>query len=107
MKMRKSALVRWVDARLAHDPILRKRVEETLTDMRIEQDLVALRAERGMSQRDLARLLRISQPAIAKIESGKVKNVQLRTLARMAVALGGQLKVEIVRDGRPKRAAAR
>jgi DNA-binding Xre family transcriptional regulator len=107
MKMRKSALARWIDTRLAQDPALRTRVEETLREMRIEQDLVALRAERGLSQRDLARLLGISQPAIAKIESGKVKNVQLRTLARMAAALGGQLKVEIVRDGRPRRAAVR
>jgi transcriptional regulator with XRE-family HTH domain len=49
----------------------------------------------------------VSQPAIAKLESGRVKNVQLKTLARLAAALGGTLRIEIVKRSRPARIAAR
>ncbi|MBI2555611.1 MAG: helix-turn-helix domain-containing protein [Candidatus Rokubacteria bacterium] len=54
--------------------------------MRIEQDLAPLREQRRLSQRDLARILGVSQPAIAKLESGKAKNLQLKTLLRWTAA---------------------
>jgi transcriptional regulator with XRE-family HTH domain len=40
----------------------------------------------------------VSQPAIAKIESGKVKNLQLKTLVKYAATLGGQVWIQIVED---------
>lgn len=95
-----SAVMHWIDEQLARDHQLRRRVEEMLNEMRIEQDLAALREERGLSQSQLARILGVSQPAIAKIESGRVKNLELRTLVRYAVALGGRVKIEIEK-GRP------
>lgn len=107
MKTQKSKLTTWVDRKLSRDSVLRSRVEETLGQMRIEQDIVALRAARGLSQRDLARLLRVSQPAIAKIESGRVRNIQMRTLARLATALGATLRVEIVKGRHRERKTAR
>ena len=70
-------------------------MEEALNEMRLEQDLVALREARGLSQSELAKRIGVSQPAVAKIESGQVKNLQLKTLVRTAVALGGRLKIEI------------
>ena len=42
-------------------------------------------------------MLGVSQPAIGNIESGKVKNLQLRTLVRLATALDGRVKIEIVK----------
>ncbi len=35
-----------------------------MTELRLEQDLAALRAARGLSQAQLARLLGVSQPAV-------------------------------------------
>ena len=32
---------------------------------------------------------------IAKLESGRVKNLELRTLSRWATALGGQLRMAV------------
>ena len=90
-----SAVMNWIDEQLARDPELRQQVEEMLNEMRIEQDLVALREERGLSQSQLAGILGVSQPAIAKIESGRVKNLELKTLVRYAAALGGRVKIEI------------
>jgi transcriptional regulator with XRE-family HTH domain len=63
--------------------------------MELEQDLIALREARGVSQSELAKLLGISQPAVAKLESGRSRNIQLRTLASYVAALGGKLKIEI------------
>jgi DNA-binding XRE family transcriptional regulator len=50
------------------------------SEMEIEQGLVALREERGVSQTALARMIGVSQPAIAKLESGRTRNVELKTL---------------------------
>ena len=85
----------WVEKQLDQDSRLRQQVEEMLNEMRIEQDLLALRLGKGVSQRQLAKTLGVSQPAIAKIESGKVRNLELRTLVRYATALGGSVKIEV------------
>ena len=100
MKTTRTPFMQWIDEQLDRDPLFRKKVEETLNGMRIEQELAALREARGLSQTGLARKLGISQPAIAKIESGKVKNLQIKTLVRLATALGGRVKIEIVKSPR-------
>ena len=97
MKTRKPAFEDWFDAQLGLDPAFNLQVEEKLQAMRLEQDLVALREARGMSQGQLARTLGVSQPAIAKLESGKVRNLGLRTLIRAVFALGGTLKIQVVK----------
>ena len=85
----------WFDAQLRTEADLNRYVGETLQAMRIEQDLVALREARGMSQTQLAKTLGVSQPAVAKLESGKTKNVELRTLVRAVSALGGMVEIKI------------
>lgn len=92
----------WLDAELSRDAEFRRQVEETLNHMRIEQDLAKLRERRNVSQRQLAKILGVSQPAIAKIESGKAKNLELKTLVRYAVALGGRVRIAIDEDERTR-----
>ena len=82
---------------------LRAQVDSILNEIRIEQQLAQLRQKQGLSQRDFARLLGISQPAVAKMESGRVRNFTLETLARSAAVLGGQLHVELRTPGRTAR----
>lgn len=77
----------------------------------LREKLVGLRQLRGLSQRDLAQALGVSQPVIAKLESGEQRNLELRTLVRLAHALGADVRIDIVeaqvrRIGRSKRAAA-
>lgn len=93
-----SAVMNWINEQLARDSELQQQVEEMLNEMRIEQDLAKLRQDRGLSQSQLARILRVSQPAIAKIESGRVKNLELKTLVRYAIALGSRIKIEVKPD---------
>lgn len=93
----------WMDTELARDPQFRREVEETLTGMRIEQDLAALRELRGVTQAELARMIGVKQPMIARLESGKAQNIGVRTLVRIATALGGQVHLAIKADSRPRR----
>ena len=90
---RKSDLMKWMDARLAADPGLARAVEERLAEMRVEQALVALREKKGLSQKELAVRIGTTQPYVAKLESGKVQNLGLKTLVKYATALGSQLTV--------------
>ena len=104
MNIKKSEVMERIDAELADNPQLRRRVEEILTEIRIEQAIIQLREARGLSQAALAKILGISQPAIARIESGKEPNLKLSTLAKVTAALGGRLKLEIEKAPVAKRA---
>ncbi len=91
-KRKKTEVMEWLDGVLA-DPELASAVEERLAEMKIEQELVALREKEGLSQRDLAVKIGTSQPYIAKLESGRIRNLGLKTLAKYAAATGTRLNV--------------
>ena len=55
---------------------------------------VDARVAAGKTQAQVAAELGISQPAVAKIEAGKVKN--LDSLRRYAAAVGCRIKIEFV-----------
>ena len=103
--MRKHATVvaagEWLDTVIHQSPAFQAQVEEELAAINVAQDLVALRESRGLSQAQLADRLGITQSAIAQLESAQPKNVELRTLVRVAAALGAHVDVSI----RPRRQA--
>ena len=105
--MRKQATVvaadSWLDGLIHQSPAFHAQVEEELAAINVAQDLVALRESRGLSQMQLADRLGITQSAIAQLESAQPKNVELKTLVRVAAALGGHLDVSI----RPRAQAER
>src|SRR5579864_1062679 len=74
---------------------LRREVEDELARILIEQKIAALRRRCGLTQAALAKRSGVSQPMIAQIESGKLNNLTLRTLARTARALGASLRIEL------------
>jgi len=98
---KKTAVMEWVDGRLKVDPPLAREVDEILSAMRLEQDLAALREKRKLTQRQVAKLLGTSQPYVAKLESGRVKNLGLGTLVKYARALGATVSVQIRPHKRP------
>lgn len=63
--------------------------------MDIAATLASLRATTGLSQRDLARLAGMSQPAIARLEAGRATPT-LATLERLARAAGFELRLDLV-----------
>ena len=98
--MRKTAFMQWVDAEIEQGPAaFRRRVEATLGAMRLEEELVALRKARGLSQAALARRAGVSQPLIARLESGRIQNITLRTLLRYVAVAGGRVRIQIGPEG--------
>ena len=93
--MRKTAFMQWIDGQLAADPDLSQAVDDLVGEMRLEQQIVALREKRGLTQRALAKLLGTSQPYVAKLESGRVKNLGIQTLVKCARALGALVTIRM------------
>jgi DNA-binding XRE family transcriptional regulator len=75
---------------------LRREIEDELAQILIEHKIADLRKRRGLTQAALAKRSGVSQPMIAQIESGKLNNLTLKTLARTARALGASLKIDLV-----------
>lgn len=75
------------------------RVQKRLAELEIEQDIVSLRQQLGLTQSELATIAGVSQPFIAKLESGRAVNIELRTLVRIATALGAQVDARIRMPG--------
>jgi DNA-binding XRE family transcriptional regulator len=78
-------------------------VAALLDEMMLEDQLAALRKKRGISQAKLAKLVGVSQPVIARIESGGVRNLTVGTIARTVAALGGSVEIRIKANRRPAR----
>ena len=67
--------------------------------VRIGLSLRALRIRRRLTQADLAARIGLSRSALARIERGEVERVTVRTLARVASALGASVSVRILWHG--------
>ena len=98
--MKKTGFMKWVDDELEADPRLARAVEDLVVEMKLEQQIVALRERRGLTQRQLAKLLGTSQPYVAKPESGRVKNLGVKTLVKCAQALGASVSIRMTPLGR-------
>ena len=105
--MRKQATVvaadAWLDGLIQQSPAFQTQVEGELAAINVAQDLIALRESRGLSQVQLADRLGVTQSAIAQLESAQPKNVELRTLVRVATALGAHVDVSIRRRRKAER----
>src|SRR5271154_3232880 len=80
---------------------LRREAEDELAQILIEHKIANLRKSRGLTQAALAQRSGVSQPMIAQIESGKLNNLTLKTLARTARALGASLKIDLISRSEP------
>jgi transcriptional regulator with XRE-family HTH domain len=60
--------------------------------------LIAYRSENGLSQRELAKRLGVSQPRVVKLESGE-KNPQIETLVKIAAKAGLEFAIDIAPIG--------
>jgi predicted transcriptional regulator len=76
------------------DPQVVAELQRTSIAEQLALWLVRYRAEHGLSQTGLARLVGMKQPAIARLEAGD-HEPSLATLARLSRTLGVSLTVEI------------
>lgn len=78
------------------DPAFRAEWERTAVANAVALKLIAYRAERGLSQTALARMLGMKQPQVSRLEQGDV-TPSIETLSRISQKLG----MEIVLDFHP------
>ena len=91
------SLKEWENKILA-TPGAEDRVREIEDELRLAAGLTALRERAGLSQRELAERIGVSQPRIAAIE--RSRNVTIDVLEQYVEALGGHLEVSVVQGRR-------
>jgi predicted XRE-type DNA-binding protein len=98
-KMKKSATepIEPVE-QILHDgtPEFELLVQSLLNELALELDIVKRRRELGLTQKEVAKLAGLEQPHVAKLESGKSKNLEIKTLIRVAVALDARVEVRLI-----------
>lgn len=82
---------KFTDLRAQMTPESQARADKQARAMLAEMPLNELRQARGLSQKMLAEVLHIQQPAVAKIE--KRTDMYLSTLRSHIEAMGGELEV--------------
>lgn len=80
------------------DPEYRREWERTALARAVAVKVIAYRAEHDLSQTALAKRLRMSQPAVARLESGE-HNPTFPMLLRISNALGIELAIDITPSG--------
>lgn len=94
-KPKKSPAITKLELPLNKNRAFQDKVDEFLKGLCVEQKLIKLRKERELTQSQLAEILNVSQPFIAKLERGQLSNFELRTLVRAVLALNGTLEIHI------------
>lgn len=74
------------------------RIAKIEEELRLAVALTALREQAGLSQRELAERMGVSQPRIAAIE--RCQNVTIDVLDQYVSATGGALEVSVVTGGK-------
>lgn len=74
------------------DPAYQAAYDALDEEFTLASALIEARSSAGISQEEIARRMRTSQPAVARLESGKA-NPSVDTLRRYAAATGTELKI--------------
>ena len=79
------------------DPEFRKEWEAQNEEFEVAKEIIRLRIKAGLTQKELARKAKTSQPAIARLESGNYRNLSLSFLRKVGEALGVEPHVKFQR----------
>ena len=72
-------------------PERRRRIDDMKRELLAEMPLHELRRARELTQRDMAKLLKVNQPAVSKLEQRA--DVYVSSLRSYIEAVGGKLKI--------------
>ena len=96
MKRRKDDLDRLIEKALKIDPSLKEGMEKAGRAWDIAFQMYDLRKKIGITQTQLAKLVKTSQSNIARIESADYTGYTLKTLEKVANALKARIEIKIV-----------
>ncbi|MBI3958631.1 MAG: helix-turn-helix transcriptional regulator [Chloroflexi bacterium] len=75
-----------------------RKIDDAVEQELLEMDLRALREAAGLTQEELAQRVAVTQSQLSKLE--RREDFRLSTLRRYVAALGGQLEIVAVVDGK-------
>ena len=81
------------------DSEVREAYEALEAEFTLAREVLELRTEHDLTQRELAERMGTSQPAIARIESGNYRNASLAFIRRLADALDAEPVIHLRRKG--------
>ena len=70
------------------NPAVKREYDALQQDFDLAKEVIELRIKNNLTQKELAKLIGTSQPAIARLESGSYRNLTLAFIRRLAEALG-------------------
>lgn len=97
--MKKTNFDKYLEEQL-QDPAFAARFERAGEAWDVALQIAALRAKAGLSQKDLAKLLKISQQQISRLESPGYEGHSLSTLRRVAKVLHARVRVTFEPENR-------
>ena len=98
--MKKTNFDRYLEQQL-DDPAFAARFKRAGQAWEVALQIAALREQAGLSQQELAALLKTSQQQISRLESPGYEGHSLSMLRRVALALNARVRVTIERDAEP------
>ncbi len=102
--MKKTNFDKYLDEQLK-DPEFAARFERAGEAWDVALQIAALRTQAGLSQKDLAKLLKVSQQQISRLESPGYEGHSLSTLRRVAKVLHARVRVTFEPEKKSMRVA--
>ena len=93
-KMKLGRFEDWLKGELK-DPGFRKGYDQEKRSVFLAYRILSLRQKLNLSQRQMATKMGTSQQAVARLESGEYEGFTVRTLEKVAEALGAELVIDI------------
>lgn len=79
------------------DPHLKAEYDFLEEEFTLSKEIIQLRKDKNLTQKELAQEIGSSQPAIARLESGNYRNLSLSFLRKVATALDAVPEVHLKR----------
>ena len=93
-------------AALEADPDFAAEWERLALARTVAARLIVYRSDNGLSQRELAKRLGVSQPRVVELESGE-KNPQIETLVKIAAKTGIEFAIDVTPLGQEPKLVGR
>ncbi len=97
-KKRKSYTMDDVFGEDLKNPDFVNEVERLHSEYQLSQEIIELRKANHLTQKELAKKVGTSQPAIARLESGRYKKASMDLLERIAAAFDSKVQIQFIKN---------